>query len=155
MLSSIDSYAQEEEIRYSPGKRKFNAGVVPQVGQTQNNGQQSDNTGADSMGFKRRDDSKDRVLVTYRYLDSSTRHSLDSSVNNFDTYFSIPSNYQYLGNNGSAAFPLVFTPVYQTGGLFRRGKDTKIFIKAKFFLRFRLTFVLCRKRLAIHLPGSK
>ena len=64
----------------------------------------------DSLAFERRDDSKDSVLITYRFLESLKRNNIDSSINDFDKYYSVPSTYQYLGNNGAAAFPLIFTP---------------------------------------------
>ncbi|MEO6583615.1 MAG: putative porin [Ferruginibacter sp.] len=69
----------------------------------------------DSGGFKQRDDLADSITISYHYLDSSKRNTIDSSVNDFDSYFPIPSNYQYLGNNGAAAFPLVYKPFLKTG----------------------------------------
>ena len=69
----------------------------------------------DTLGFEHRDDLKDSISVIYRYLDSTRRNTMDSSINDFDTYFSVPSTYQYLGNNGAAAFPLVFKPFTKAG----------------------------------------
>src|SRR5688500_2626313 len=60
----------------------------------------------DTTGFKQRDDLADSITISYHYLDSTRRSTIDSSVNDFDAYFSIPSTYQHLGNNGAAAFPL-------------------------------------------------
>lgn len=68
-----------------------------------------------NLGFEHRDDSKDSVGVTYRFLDSTQRYNLDSSINDFDTYFSVPSSYQTLGNNGMAAFSLIFKPYHKIG----------------------------------------
>lgn len=75
------------------------------------------NTGSkdSSSGFKRRDDRKDSITIYFTYFDSTNRRHIDSSVNDFDTYFSVPSNYLYLGNNGAAAYPLIFQPNYQPG----------------------------------------
>lgn len=72
--------------------------------------------GSDSAnGFVHRDDAKDSINISYRYLDSTSRRTIDSSVNDFDKYYSVPSSYQYLGNNGAAAFPLIFQPSVKTG----------------------------------------
>jgi Putative porin len=73
------------------------------------------NTKLDTLGFERRDDLADSISVSFRYMDSVRRNPLDSSVNDFDKYYSVPSNYQYLGNNGAAAFPLVFKPFAKAG----------------------------------------
>lgn len=64
----------------------------------------------DSLGFEHRDDSKDALVLTYRFMDSTRKNTLDSTVNDFDKYFPIPSSYQYLGNNGAAAVSLIFKP---------------------------------------------
>ncbi len=69
----------------------------------------------DSTGFQQRDDLKDSITISYRYLDAIKRYSLDSAVNDFDKYFSVPSSYQYLGNNGAAAFPLIYKPFDKAG----------------------------------------
>lgn len=71
--------------------------------------------GSDTAGFQRRDDQKDSITISYRFLDSTSRRSIDSSINDFDRYFSVPSSYQYLGNNGAAAFPLFFQPLVKPG----------------------------------------
>jgi hypothetical protein len=69
----------------------------------------------DTSGFTQRDDAKDSITISYRYLDAIKRYSLDSAVNDFDKYFPVPLSYQYLGNNGAAAFPLIFTPFAKAG----------------------------------------
>lgn len=71
--------------------------------------------GSDTTGFQRRDDQKDSITISYRYLDSTNRRNIDSSVNDFDKYFSVPSANQYLGNNGAASFPLIFQPLAKPG----------------------------------------
>jgi len=68
-----------------------------------------------ALGFEHRDDSKDSVAITYRYLDSVRNVRFDSSINDFDKYFSVPSTYQYLGNNGAAAYSLLYTPYTKIG----------------------------------------
>lgn len=78
-------------------------------------GQSSTGTKDSASGFKHRDDRKDSISIYYTYFDSSNRRHIDSSVNDFDAYFSVPSNYIYLGNNGAAAYPIIFQPNYQPG----------------------------------------
>lgn len=71
----------------------------------------------DTIGFepRREYDKKDSIVITYKYIDSIRSISFDSSINDFDKYFSVPSTYQYLGNNGSAAYPLVYVPNSKPG----------------------------------------
>ena len=71
--------------------------------------------GSDTTGFQRRDDQKDSITISFRLLDSTNRRNIDSSINDFDKYFSVPSSYQYLGNNGAAASPLIFLPLIKPG----------------------------------------
>jgi hypothetical protein len=73
------------------------------------------NSKLDTLGFERRDDLADSITISFRYMDSLRRNPLDSSINDFDKYYSVPSNYQYLGNNGAAAFPLIFKPNTKAG----------------------------------------
>ena len=86
-------------------------GINPQIGQRPGN----NNSGKDTIGFEHRDDKKDSISVIYRYLDSTRRINLDSSVNDFDKYYSVPSTYQYLGNNGAAAYSIIFKPYAKPG----------------------------------------
>ncbi len=62
----------------------------------------------DSLAFEHRNDAKDSITLTYQFLDEIKIHSIDSSVDDFDKYYSVPSTYQYLGNNGAAAFSLLY-----------------------------------------------
>lgn len=68
-----------------------------------------------NKGFQQRDDLKDSITISYRYLDSTRRRNIDSSIHDFDTYFSVPSDYLYLGNNGAAARSLIFNPYNRAG----------------------------------------
>ena len=68
------------------------------------------NSSSDSLGFEHRDDSKDSITISYVYLDSTRKWKLDSSIDDFDKYYSVPSHYAVLGNNGAAARSLVFKP---------------------------------------------
>src|SRR6188508_530333 len=56
----------------------------------------------DTIGFVHRDDKKDSISITYKYLDSIRNIPFDSTINDFDKYFSVPSSYLYLGNHGAA-----------------------------------------------------
>lgn len=69
----------------------------------------------DSLGFEHRDDSKDIININFRFIDSVNKNKLDSSIDDFTKYFSVPFNYVYLGNNGAAAAPIVFEPVSKMG----------------------------------------
>lgn len=68
-----------------------------------------------TLGFEHRDDKKDSINIYYRYLDSVHIKRLDSSVDNFDNYFSVPTSYMYLGNNGAAAYNIIYTPFNKPG----------------------------------------
>jgi len=69
----------------------------------------------DSIGFEHRDDRKDSISISYKYIDSIRNVFMDSSINDFDKYFSQPSSYQHLGNNGAAAYSLVYKPNTRPG----------------------------------------
>jgi len=68
-----------------------------------------------TLGFEHRDDKKDSITLSYKFIDSVRSIRMDSSVNDFDKYFSIPSYYQYLGNNGAAAYSLIYAPNLKPG----------------------------------------
>ncbi|MEJ7675628.1 MAG: putative porin [Chitinophagaceae bacterium] len=40
---------------------------------------------------------------------------IDSSVNDFHKFFSVPAHYITLGNNGSAGYPVIFSPILKAG----------------------------------------
>ncbi len=71
--------------------------------------------GRDTIGFERRNDKKDSIGIYYKYLDSIRSIPFDSTINDFDKYFSVPSSYIYLGNNGAAAYPLIYQPNAKPG----------------------------------------
>lgn len=48
-------------------------------------------------------------------MDSIRNIPIDFSINDFDKYFSIPSTYQALGNNGAAAYSLIYAPYAKAG----------------------------------------
>ncbi|MBL7702075.1 MAG: hypothetical protein JNM14_07480 [Ferruginibacter sp.] len=71
--------------------------------------------GKDTIGFEHRDDRKDSIAISYKYLDSVRSIPFDSSINDFDKYFSVPSSYIYLGNNGAPSYPLIYKPTAKPG----------------------------------------
>lgn len=72
-------------------------------------------TGRDTTGFQQRNNLEDSITISFHYLDSTTRRFLDSSVTNFDNYFPLPRTWQNLGNNGAAAYPILFEPIMKAG----------------------------------------
>ena len=97
------SYAQQRGVFDEISNR------AKQVGQIGNSGRK------DTIGFVHRDDRKDSIGITYKYLDSVRSIIMDSSINDFDKYFSLPSGYQALGNNGAAAYPFIYKPNAKPG----------------------------------------
>lgn len=73
--------------------------------------------GKDTIGFesRRKYEQKDSLTISYKYLDSIRNIPFDSSINDFDKYFSVPSSYLYLGNNGAAAYSLIYKPNAKPG----------------------------------------
>jgi hypothetical protein len=69
----------------------------------------------DSIKFEHRDDAKDSFTISYKYLDSVRSIGIDNSYTDFYKYFSVPAAQQYLGNNGSAGYSLIFAPIIKTG----------------------------------------
>ncbi|MEO6219186.1 MAG: putative porin, partial [Ginsengibacter sp.] len=96
-----------------PGILKRRPGSnIPQSNKT-TPGQRGQNS--DTLGFQHRDDLADSITISFRYLDSLKSQTLDSSVNDFNKIYSVPADYVTLGNNGTAAFPVLFTPILKAG----------------------------------------
>lgn len=72
-------------------------------------------TNKDSLSFQHRDDLEDSITIYFRYLDSLKNDYLDSSLNDFNKIYTVPADYVTLGNNGTAAFPVLFTPLLKSG----------------------------------------
>ncbi len=70
---------------------------------------------SDTLGFEHRDNLADSITISFRYLDSLNSNKLDSSLNDFNRFYTVPAKYVTLGNNGSAAFPILFSPVLKAG----------------------------------------
>ncbi|HVI45655.1 MAG TPA: putative porin [Chitinophaga sp.] len=79
--------------------------------------------GGSSSGSKglQRDTSKhdhepDTLTITYRLLGDPTEYTIDSSIADFQlNYVKVPANYVTLGNSGSAAYNLIYTPIMKPG----------------------------------------
>ena len=69
----------------------------------------------DSLTFQHRDDAADSITISYRYLDSLNSDHLDSSIDNFNRFYTVPADYVTLGNNGTAGYPVLFTPLLKAG----------------------------------------
>lgn len=113
LCSFIVSHGQEkvEKIKNAAAQKVGNAATNTGNPTIQNQGVKR----KDSLGFVHRDDLKDSINISFKYLDSLRSNPMDSSVNDFDKYFSVPSAYQYLGNNGAAAYSLIFSPYSKPG----------------------------------------
>ncbi len=70
---------------------------------------------SDTIGFEHRNDLKDSITIWYRHLNSLTKEYLDSSINDYGKVFTVPDGYVTLGNNGNAAYPILFTPLLKAG----------------------------------------
>jgi hypothetical protein len=69
----------------------------------------------DSLSFKHRNDLADSITISFRYLDSLKSDVLDSSINDFNKIYTVPADYVTLGNNGTASYPVLFTPILKAG----------------------------------------
>lgn len=80
-----------------------------------NMGRASSGSSTDSIHFEHRDDAKDSVNISFRHLDSIRSIRFDSSISDFYKYFIVPAYQQYLGNDGAAGYPLIFSPYVKAG----------------------------------------
>src|SRR6266487_6606001 len=92
-----------------------NAGLLGKVkSRVQNLGGAGGNK-TDSLGFQHRDDLADSITISYKFLDSLKSDRIDSTLHDFYRFFSVPAHYITLGNNGSAGYPILFTPLLKAG----------------------------------------
>ncbi|HEY4149235.1 MAG TPA: putative porin [Chitinophagaceae bacterium] len=71
--------------------------------------------GGSKDSLKHRTGLEDSITINYRYLDSSRYKRFDSSINDFTKWYPIPADYFCLGNIGTAAKSLLFTPNMKAG----------------------------------------
>lgn len=102
-------------IQNLEAQRRPPATIRNQQGFPGNPNRQQPGQSRDTLGVEHRDDLADSITISYKYLDSLNSRTLDSSINDFGRYFTVPTGYVTLGNNGNAAFPVLFTPVMKTG----------------------------------------
>lgn len=69
----------------------------------------------DTIPFQHRNDLADSITISYRYLDSLKIDRIDSSIGDFNRFYTVPADYVTLGNNGTAAFPVLFSPLLKAG----------------------------------------
>ncbi len=69
----------------------------------------------DTIGFVHRDDRKDSISISFKFLDSIRSMALDVSINDFYKYYSVPATWQSLGNHGAAGYSLVYSPNEKPG----------------------------------------
>ncbi len=69
----------------------------------------------DSLKFEKRNFADDSVNVRFRYLDTARYSGFDSSINDYFKRVPLKSEYIYLGNNGNAIRPILFSPMRSTG----------------------------------------
>lgn len=96
-------------------KRDPNAPNLPSQNRIPPPDDKNKQQGKDTLGFQHRDDLADSITISFKYLDSLGKSTLDSSINDFGKVNSLPSYYISLGNNGNAAFPILFTPLLKAG----------------------------------------
>ncbi|MDE3236554.1 MAG: hypothetical protein KGO81_11415 [Bacteroidota bacterium] len=65
--------------------------------------------------LQHRDRYADSITIFYRYYDSTRLRTIDSSINDFTTRFPQPYWYNTLGNFGTAAQSLLFSPIMKAG----------------------------------------
>ncbi len=83
------------------------------TGRATNGNAQTKNS--DTLSFQHRNDLEDSITISFRYPDSLKNDYLDSSLGDFNKFYSVPANYVTLGNNGTAAFPVLFSPTLEDG----------------------------------------
>ena len=78
-------------------------------------GQTTNNSQNDSLKFEKRNFADDSVDVRFRYLDTARYSVFDSSINDYFKRVPLKSEYIFLGNNGNATRPLLFSPMRSPG----------------------------------------
>lgn len=101
LFNALPSFSQRDLLRQG-GSR------IRQLGSSV-----SGSSGTDSL--KRRDKNEDSITIRFRYLDSTRNYTMDSTINDFSTRFPMPGTYINLGNTGTAARSLLFSPSFEPG----------------------------------------
>ncbi|MEO6136430.1 MAG: putative porin [Ginsengibacter sp.] len=100
-----------------PGRRPpgINRPIRPEGGQNLPGQERGEKSSKDTMGFEHRDDLADSITISFKYLDSLGSNNLDTSLNDYGKIFTVPAGYVTLGNNGNAAYPILFSPIQKPG----------------------------------------
>lgn len=106
VLFSFSSNAQRPVLRPKTPRQ------IPTTTRPPANGK---NTPGDSMVVQHRDDLADSITISFRYLNALKNSYLDSVISDFGRVYSVPADYVTLGNNGNAAFPILFSPIVKPG----------------------------------------
>jgi hypothetical protein len=89
-------------------------GIIEQgAGKIQGMGGMRGGGGTDSL--KRRDRNEDSITIRFRYLDTTRSFLLDSSIADITRRFPIPPTHIFLGNTGTAARSILFSPFMKPG----------------------------------------
>jgi hypothetical protein len=75
----------------------------------------SNQSGRGGDSLIHRDNNLDSITISFRYFDSSRVRTLDSSISDFTTRYPLPAHYVTLGNLGTAAHSLLFSPNLKPG----------------------------------------
>ena len=105
-------------IAQEPGIRGLGGAIGGQIGGQFGGGGRfrgGGTMGGSSDSLKRRNKMEDSITIHYRLLNSPQQILLDSSVEEIDRRFPLRSGWVHLGNLGTAARPLAFTPRTQIG----------------------------------------
>lgn len=78
-------------------------------------GGRSGGGGSDSLQFEKRKFSDDSVNVRFRYLDTARFSGFDSTIDDYFKRVPLKADLIYLGNNGTATRPILFSPLRGPG----------------------------------------
>jgi hypothetical protein len=77
--------------------------------------QQMGNRNSKKDSLQKRDLYADSITIFYKAFDSTRNRTMDSSINDFTTRFPMPFTHYHLGNFGTAAKSMLFSPLMKTG----------------------------------------
>lgn len=116
-MMALHSYCQDEPrlLQPRPVRQSSGSGTAANPSNNANSTTKQNGPRKDSLGFEHRNDAKDSLSISFRYLDSVRNSQLDFSINDFYKYFTRPADLQFMGNTGSAGYSLVFSPYMKVG----------------------------------------
>ncbi len=104
------AYAQKRPLNLPS-----NDNITPNSNNTGNNPVLNRKGKNDTSFIKARNSLADSITINFRYFDSTRVRLLDSSINDFTTRYPVPYFYNTLGNFGTAAQSLWFSPNLKPG----------------------------------------